>query len=158
EASDVPLATPAKLTATRTPVDPRRHALTRAALEHARGDAAAVVATLAPLGLESAPYFADADRAAFLLGHAWLALGPAEPFLALARAARLWPTKSPFTAWLAYEATLQGDTTGDVVRTGAPGSAPSQAADALVADQLLGDGRPEAVLTLVPVGTRDPLL
>src|SRR5262249_53456447 len=55
-----PLATPAKLPLARTPVEPRRLALTRAALEHARGNDAAVVAILEPLGMERAAAFPDA--------------------------------------------------------------------------------------------------
>src|SRR4029077_17779777 len=78
-----PLSTPAKLPLARTPVEPRRLALTRAALEHARGNDAAVVAILEPLGLERSAAFPDADRAAFLLGHAYLRLGQHERFLAL---------------------------------------------------------------------------
>ncbi|HXJ70229.1 MAG TPA: hypothetical protein VNM39_15080, partial [Verrucomicrobiae bacterium] len=68
-----PNAASAALTPARAAGDPRAHALARAALEHARGDWTGVVDALAPLALErsrpdSLP--ADADRAAFLLGHA----------------------------------------------------------------------------------------
>src|SRR5262249_5387647 len=113
-----PLATPAKLPLARTPVEPRRLALTRAALEHARGNDAAVVAILEPLGMERAAAFPDADRAAFLLGHAYLRLGQRERFLALARAAGSWSPPTAFTAWLAFEARLEGDTQGDAMRSG----------------------------------------
>ena len=150
--AEAPLAATARLTPTRTPVDARHYMLTRAALEHAHGDYAAVVATLAPLSLESSPPFPDADRAAFLLGHAWLELGQHERFAALARAVQTWPTPTPFTRWLAFEAQLEGDTQGEAVRTG------ERASDALAASLLLRDGRPDAVLTLVPAGTRDPML
>ena len=143
---------PARLAATPAPVDPRRYALTRAALEHARGDWTAVVATLAPLALETSPPFADADRAAFLLGHAWLELGQRERFVTLARAVQRWPAPSPFTRWLAFEARLGADAPGEAAGTG------ERTADALAASQLLRDGRPDAVLERIPAATRDPLL
>jgi outer membrane protein assembly factor BamD (BamD/ComL family) len=152
-ANGAPDPSPAKIAAARTPVDPRRQALARASLEHSHGNFAAVVAALAPLGLERAPAGgADADRAAFLLGHAWLKLGQHEHFDELARAVRGWPTQTAFTRWLAFEARLAGDARGEAVATG------DRTTDALVASQLLGDGRPDAVLALVPVVTRDPLL
>lgn len=133
----------------------RQLALTRAAFEHARGDFAAVVRHLAPLALESSPPFPDADRAAFLLGHAWLRLGQRERFLELARATCAWPTPSPFTRWLAFELRLSGGAgraADSAARSG------QTAADALAANQLLRDGNAEAVLTLAPAGTRDLLL
>jgi len=151
-----PNAASAALTPARSAVDARTHALARAAFEHARGDYAGVVAALAPLALErsrpdSLP--PGADRAAFLLGHAWWALGQRDRFVALATAVAAWPVTSPFTRWLAFEARLQGGGgQGEAVRTG------ERTADALAANQLLRDGRPDAVLGLVPAGTRDPLL
>ena len=149
-----PNAASATLVPAHATVDPFRHALARAALEHAHGDAVAVVATLAPLGLERASMAGvpDADRAAFLLGHAWLALGQRDRFVSLAHAVSAWPAATPYTRWLAFESRLQGDAQGEAVRTG------DRTTDVLVASQLLRDGRPDAVLNLVPAGTRDPLL
>ena len=97
-------------------VDARRLALTRAAFEHARGDLAAVVRALEPLALEANPPFPDADRAAFLLGHAWLRLGQRERFMALARAASTWTPSSAFTRWLAFELRLTGVVTTSLRR------------------------------------------
>ena len=138
------------------PADARRLALSRAAFEHAGGDWAAVVRQLAPLGLERGTPLPDADRAAFLLGHAWLRLGQRDRFIELARATAQWSTPTPFTRWLAYELRLTGGastTASDSAeRTG------QAAADALAASQLLRDGNPEAVLRLVPAGTSDLLL
>jgi len=112
------------------------------------------VAALSGFHWESGPPFAGADRAAFLLGHAWLRLGQREPFAALARAVAAWTVQSPFTRWLAFEARLAGSDqeAGPVARTG------SAVADALAASQLLRDGHPETVLELIPAGAaRDPL-
>ena len=150
-----PNAASADLTPVRTGVDPFHHELARAALEHAHGDWVGVVDALAPLALERAQpdsLAPDADRAAFLLGHAWLSLGQRERFAALAHAVATWPTPTPYTRWLGFEARLQGDAQEQAVRTG------DRTADALAASQLLRDGRPDAVLALVPAGTRDPLL
>src|SRR5204863_9050160 len=98
-----PNAASAALAPARSAVDPRTRALAGAALEHARGDWTGVVDALAPLSLErlrpdSLP--ADADRAAFLLGHAWWVLGQRDRFVALATAVSAWPATSPFTRWL----------------------------------------------------------
>jgi outer membrane protein assembly factor BamD (BamD/ComL family) len=150
-----PNAASAGLRPARTTVDPFRHALARAALEHARGNHAGVVDALAPLMLEQARPDSlppDADRAVFLLGHAWLMLGQRERFVSLAHAVATWRTTSAYARWLGFEAKLQGDAQGEAVRTG------DQTTDVLVASQLLRDGRADAVLTLVPAGTRDPLL
>ena len=133
----------------------RRLAITRAAAEHARGDFAAVTRTLAPVMAGDLAGFAQADRAAFLLGHAWLRLGQHERFLAVARRART-TTPSPFTRWLAFEARLEGggspDDTSAFARTG------QAAADALAAIELLRAGDANAVLTLVPADATEPLL
>jgi TolA-binding protein len=143
------------------PMDAQRLALTRAAFAHARGDLAGVVHALEPLALEArsgtAPPFPDADRAAFLLGHAWLRLGQGDRFAALARATARWTPPTAFTRWLAFELRLSGSAdapaAADAARTG------QTAADALAASQLLRDGNPEAVLRLLPAGaTREPLL
>lgn len=136
--------------------DVKRLALSRAAFEHARGDWAAVARELAPLALERTAPFTDADRAAFLLGHAWLRLGQRDRFVTLARATARWGAPTPFTRWLAYELRLN-----DGARTAAADSAErtgQAAADALAASQLLRDGDAESVLRLIPAGTRDLLL
>ncbi len=147
---------PQPLPLTRDAVDPTRLALQRAALEHARGDFAAVVASLAPLELETSPPFAEADRAAFLLGHAWLRLGQHERFASLARAVASWPQASVFTRWLAFEYHLNGGSqvaAAEAKRTGLA------MADALAANRLLADGDPASVLLLIPDReTNDALL
>jgi outer membrane protein assembly factor BamD (BamD/ComL family) len=155
-AADVSTMVSQSLALSQESMDPRRLALTRAAFEHARGDFAAVAAALEPLALESSPPFPDADRAAFLLGHAWLKLGQRARFSALAHAVAGWPAATAFTRWLAFEQRLGGDLDGAAAgaeRTG------QTAADALAADQLLRDDNAEAVLTLLPAGaTSHPLL
>ena len=138
-------------------VDARRLALSRAAFAHSRADFAGVARALGALELEAHPAFPDADRAAFLLGHAWLRLGQRDRFEALARAASQWTPPSVFTRWLAFELRLSAGAdapaAADAMRTG------QTAADALAASQLLRDGNAEAVLTLLPAGaTREPLL
>ncbi len=138
-------------------VDAARLALQRAAFEHARGDFSAVAAALAPLAIENAPAFAERDRAAFLLGHAWLRLGQREPFGSLAEAVAAWPEQSVFTRWLTFEYRMNGGAqklaANGAERTGAA------MADALAANQLLRDEDPTSVLALIPAGsTTEPLL
>lgn len=135
--------------------EPRQLAITRAAALHAAGDFAAVTRTLSPMLARDLTGFPEADRAAFLLGHAWLRLGQRERFLAVARRSRALPA-TPFTRWLAFQARLEGGVaasdTSAFARTG------RSAADALAAIELLRAGEAAPVLSLIPAGTREPLL
>jgi tetratricopeptide (TPR) repeat protein len=126
-------------------------ALRRAAFEHARGDYAAVVATLAPLALEAGPRTAEPDRAAFLLAHALLRLGQHERFAKLAASVSAWGSASPFTRWIVSEARSFG--------SAGPSTAGATAADALAASRLLAAGDAASVLGMIPArGTRDAVL
>ena len=146
---------PRPLPLTSESMDPRRLALARAAAAHAAGDFAGVARALEPLALETHPAFPDADRAAFLLGHAWWKLGERERFVSLAKRAATWTPQTPFSRWLGFELLLAGDAPAadSAARTG------GVVADALAASELLRDENPGAVLALLPAGaTRDPLL
>jgi outer membrane protein assembly factor BamD (BamD/ComL family) len=154
-----PMATPD----TRAPVpvvvdtgSAARVAIRRAAFAHARGDFAGVVAVLAPLSPAALPHSDDADRAAFLLGHAWLRLGQLERFDSLARTVAKPSASSPFTRWLNFKYHLNRGATGAI---GAAAERPGgYAADALVADRLLEAGDAGSVTRLIPAGVTDPLL
>jgi TolA-binding protein len=133
-----------------------RLAIRRAAFAHARGDFAGVVAVLSPLSPADLPHSDDADRAAFLLGHAWLQLGQRARFDSLAREVAKPFASSPFARWLNLKYHLNRGATGAV---GAAAERPGLfAADALAADQLLEAGDPASVVRLIPAGARDPLL
>lgn len=135
--------------------EPRQLAITRAAALHAAGDFAAVTRTLEPVLRGDLAGFTQADRAAFLLGHAWLRLGQHERFLAVARRARTLPA-SPFTQWLAFQSRLEGGVMpGD---TSAFAHTGQSAADALAAIELLRAGDATSVIAMIPSTTPDPLL
>ena len=133
-----------------------RLAIRRAAFAHARGDFAGVVGVLAPLSPADLPHSDDADRASFLLGHAWLQLGQRARFDSLAREVAKPFASSPFARWLNLKYHLNRGATGAI---GAAAERPGLfAADALAADQLLEAGDPASVVRLIPAGARDPLL
>ena len=77
-------------------------ALRRAVAARRVGDTRAMIAALEPLDW-SKPGFAEADRAAFLLGLGYLEQGTPSRFVALARQVEGWPDPTPFTRWLGYQ-------------------------------------------------------
>jgi tetratricopeptide (TPR) repeat protein len=87
-------------------VDRNDHALRRAAYELSVGNLSGVVESLEPIGFGTEPTFAEADRAAFLLGHAYLRLGSQERFIRLARSVARWQPATPYTSWLGYQLLL----------------------------------------------------
>lgn len=80
--------------------------LGRAALERSVGNTRGVVENLSTLDFSTEPAFAEADRAAFLLGQAYLELGGRERFVTLARQVATWQKTSPYTRWLAFQLAL----------------------------------------------------
>jgi hypothetical protein len=107
--------------------------LGRAALERSLGNTRGVVENLALLDYSSEPAFAEADRAAFLLGQAYLELGGRERFVALARQVATWRKTSPYTRWLAFQLALAETDLAD----DAPGATDSTKASAATADTTL---------------------
>jgi TolA-binding protein len=101
--------------------------LRRAAEAWSRSDFERVVNELSAIE-DSVPTFPEADRAAFLLGEAYLRLGSRERLDRLAAAVSRWPTSSVYTRWLA---TRSAATAGD------DSSARARLAQS-VADQPLG--------------------
>lgn len=132
--------------------------LGRAAMEHSRGNLRAVVENLEGLNYDAEPTYRETDRAAFLLGDAYLRLGEIERFQRLAASVSRWRLQSPFTRWLEYQsmlirgegagthATAPGDTTtarSDVAAGAGPEASP------LAAALLLRDGDPAAALRVL---------
>lgn len=95
-----------RMTAARDSMDVHALALGRAAYELRAGNMRGVVESLEGLAFWPEPAFAEADRAAFLLAHAYLELGSRTRFLELARTVSRWQKRSVFTEWLAYERRL----------------------------------------------------
>ena len=94
-------------------------ALARAAAEHRAGNRRGVVEQLEPIDFASGPRFPEADRAAFLLAQAYLALGSYERFVALAHDVASWaPTF--YTEWIAFQLAAAGEGVG--IPTGDAGS------------------------------------
>jgi tetratricopeptide (TPR) repeat protein len=79
--------------------------LARAVAERRAGRLEGVIAQLERIDF-TAPRFADADRAAFLLGDAYLALGSRDRFVALARTVAGWPRATDLTRWMAFRLAL----------------------------------------------------
>jgi len=106
-------AEPVRLEAGAEP--PHALALGRAAFAWRTGDLHGVVAALAPIDFALEPDFGGADRAAFLLAQAYLALGDAAAFDSLAAATASWSRVTPFTRWLAVQRVMiaAGDAPGD---------------------------------------------
>jgi TolA-binding protein len=80
-------------------------ALARAALEQSAGHPRAVIAQLEPVDL-AAQVGPDRDRAAFLLGHAYLELGSRTRFRRVAVLVVAWNSPSPYAAWFARRLAL----------------------------------------------------
>ncbi|HTR97637.1 MAG TPA: tetratricopeptide repeat protein [Candidatus Acidoferrales bacterium] len=106
--------------ATATPAPPEL-AYARALIEQRHSGEAGVIACLEDADFRT-PAFANADRAAFLLGRAYLVRGDRIRFHALATAVGAWPAKSAFVAWLVERDALES-----------PGAASAGAATAAAA-------------------------
>src|SRR5262245_22651468 len=88
------------------PEEIHAHRLGRAALQHAAGNLRGVVESLEPIDFSVEPAFPEADRAAFLLGQAYLRLGSVDRFAELARQVGRWKGHSVYTRWLAFQLLL----------------------------------------------------
>lgn len=80
--------------------------LRRAAAEQRLGNLRVVVVLLEPIDFTRPPAFDGSDRAAFLLGHAYLELGNRARFERLARQVAGWNQPGPWTNWLARQLKL----------------------------------------------------
>jgi tetratricopeptide (TPR) repeat protein len=151
-------ASPRALASSPAPPDETALRLGRAAMERALGNLRGVVENLEVIDLSVEPSFADADRAAFLLGQAYLELGARERFVTLARRVSTWRHTSPYTRWLAFQLAVAETDLADAAATPSAGAGPapatggapgSGAADALTAGVLMRDGDPAAALALI---------
>jgi tetratricopeptide (TPR) repeat protein len=77
--------------------------LGRAAMQQSLGNPRGVIESLEALDLSAARSFAEADRAAFLLGQAYLKVGSPERFTRLARVVARWEQETAYTRWLAFQ-------------------------------------------------------
>jgi tetratricopeptide (TPR) repeat protein len=82
--------------------DPNTLALQCAAMEQGFGNLRGVIENLESIELATEPTFPEADRAAFLLGNAYLQLGSVERFIELASYVSSWSERTPYTEWIAY--------------------------------------------------------
>ena len=80
--------------------------LRRAAAEQRLGNTRGVIECLESLDFTAGPTFTGADRAAFLLGNAYLATGSRKRFEQLAHTVAAWKRTGPWTQWLAYQFSL----------------------------------------------------
>ena len=132
-----------------------------AVLEQSRGNTRGLIQNLEALDYSPTPAFPEADRAAFLLGHAYLEAGRRQDYLALAEQVSHWSRPSVYTAWIAYQrlATFSeeaGTPTGarDSSESAATAGAAAatqggEAATALAASLWLRSGRPDQALALL---------
>ena len=130
--------------------------LGRAAMERSLGNLRGVVENLSTIDYSLEPPFADADRAAFLLGQAYLELGGRERFAELARSVAGWKRQSPYTRWLAFQLALtETDLPSD---TGAGRDSFSLASDstgaAPIARRPAGSAAADALAAALPDGER----
>jgi TolA-binding protein len=137
--------------------------LGRAALEQSLDRPYGVIASLESIDFGE-PTFPEADRAAFLLGQAYLRVGAAERFANLARNVSRWKRSSVYTRWLSFQLLLaetEGTARPEAGRDSA-GAGPALtdslsatesvglgAADALAASLRLRDGDREGALRLL---------
>ncbi|HET9328276.1 MAG TPA: tetratricopeptide repeat protein [Candidatus Eisenbacteria bacterium] len=78
--------------------------LGRAAMEQSLGNTPGVIRHLEGIDFTNpSPSFTEVDRAAFLLGQAYLRAGSAARFATLARAVAAWEKSTAYTQWLALE-------------------------------------------------------
>ena len=127
--------------------DADRLKLGRATLERALGNRRGVVENLESIDFTAEPSFAEADRAAFLLGQTYLEMGSHQRFVALARSVSRWRRQSLYTRWLAFQLRLTAGT--EVADAPDSSSSGDNAADALEAALLLHAGHPRAALGLI---------
>ncbi|HTK31960.1 MAG TPA: tetratricopeptide repeat protein [Candidatus Saccharimonadaceae bacterium] len=142
-----------------TLADWSRLRLERAAAERSLGHAQGVIDALEPIDFAAESTFADEDRAAFLLGEAYLELGSRARFAALARVAERWRDDSPYARWLAYErAAIESDGGAGAPADSTPPAATGvTAADVLTASLLLRRGDAASALRLLDDAERqDP--
>ncbi len=92
--------------ATRDSFAPHALGLGRAAFERSAERSLGVIENLERVAFEPEPTFPVADRAAFLLGEAYLERGSRDRFAALARAVATWRRRSPYTEWIAWRSRL----------------------------------------------------
>ncbi|HYM82494.1 MAG TPA: tetratricopeptide repeat protein, partial [Candidatus Limnocylindria bacterium] len=110
--------------------------LRRAAMELRLGNLHTVVENLEGIGFSAPSSFVGTDRAAFLLGQAYLRLGAHDRFVRLARVVSEWERESIYTQWVAYQLLLVDAETG-------AGSAPdSSQTQRLVVARGLAAGTP----------------
>ena len=138
--------------------------LRRAAMEHRLGNVQGVIDALETVDFSARPSFSNADRAAFLLGQAYLEAGSTERFASLARAVSGWKRQSVYTRWLGYQLLLARVEGTAALDSGA--SAPVNGArqdslaalvgrgtaDALAASLLLAEGDSTGALRLLNRG------
>jgi tetratricopeptide (TPR) repeat protein len=94
------------LRVSQAPADWDRYHLSRAATEWSLGHIQSAVDHLEAIDLSAGGRFVGADRAAFLLGQAYLRLGSLERFTRLARTVGEWERRSVYTQWLAHQLLL----------------------------------------------------
>jgi TolA-binding protein len=155
------------------PADWDRLHLSRAASEWSLGRIQGAVDQLEAIDLSTGGAFVGADRAAFLLGQAYLRLGSRDRFTQLARTVGGWERRSVYTQWLALQLLLLESEGGAAVadtahraaaaRADSTGSAPaapgqgredlfrtgSAAADGLAAGLLIQHGDADSALRLI---------
>jgi len=129
-AAPTPVATPGAIVPTRDSSDGGELRLRRAAAEQRAGNLRGVVELLEAVDFSAPPRFAGADRAAFLLGHAYLELGSLERFTRLAHDVAGWNRDGPWIAWLTCQLRLldaETDAGSALARLGAsgPGASPA---------------------------------
>ncbi len=138
-AQGAPAPAPANGPAAAAPVafDPHEWQLRRAVTAQVTGDLDAVIDDLEAIDFEHEPVFPEADRAAFLLAHAYLGRGDHARFERLAHAVARWRRTSGYTEWIArMRVTLEAgpDSAVALARLGAArGTAGSGAAAELLA-------------------------
>ena len=140
---------------------PERLWLGRAAMEWSTGHAAGVIENLERIPLAPTPSFGEADRAAFLLGQAYLKAGSTRHFRRLAQTVAQWDRTSVYTGWLQLQSLLLDTEDGAADSTRRAFSNPTAigmaAADVLAAHLLLRRGDDAAALRILAGATPDPL-
>jgi tetratricopeptide (TPR) repeat protein len=132
------------------PTDARELFLRRAALEQSQGNLRGVVESLENIDFAAGATFNDADRAAFLLGNAYLQMGSHDRFVTLASTVSGWSNPTIYTNWLVYQLLLaQTDGAEESPEQLSQLRAGAAAADALAASLLLRRGESDAALRVL---------
>jgi tetratricopeptide (TPR) repeat protein len=157
-------------------IQPDRLRLAQAVVEQSRGNVRGMIENLEAIDYASTPAYTEADRAAFLLGHAYLQAGRRADFLALAEQVSHWSRPSVFTDWIAYQrlATLSEEAgrPASKTRPGTPAARDSsesdagagaaaatqggEAATALAASLWIRSGHPDEALKLLGGASAPP--